>query len=230
MKETELFEPTKKILLDAVGCDAVYAEVIDIDVVGKKGNYYIGVEMKTSLNFKVIEQAHSRIGLVDYVFIMVPKPKQPHSYFIRNILKDKGIGLMYYYPNRPAMSCIQFWGKRHKHRGRIAKYIDENLHTITTGGAKGGGNPTAYSLTMDKIKRALFVEPKGLTIEELLEKVETHYANPKASTSATLRAKWNEKWIAHYKREDGKLVFVMREDYRNVYQQNHPDIERRRRR
>ena len=99
MKESDLFEPLKEFLHQEMGCQQVYAEVNDIDAVGKHGDVYIGIEMKTSLNFKVIEQAINRKSIVDYVFILVPEPQNAHRPFILDWIKGLGIGLMYYNAN-----------------------------------------------------------------------------------------------------------------------------------
>ncbi|MFF5816373.1 hypothetical protein [Lysinibacillus capsici] len=94
MKESDLFEPLKRFLLNQVHCQNVYAEVGLYDVVALKGNVTIVVEMKKHLNFKVLEQAYRARTASDYYFIAVPKPKQRHGWFIRDILKKYGIGLI----------------------------------------------------------------------------------------------------------------------------------------
>ncbi|QQP10447.1 hypothetical protein FJQ98_14235 [Lysinibacillus agricola] len=223
MKESDLFKPLKKFLLQKMGCQQVYAEVNDIDVVGKHGDVYIGVEMKTSLNFKVIEQAISRKNLVDYVFILVPKPKSLHRQFVLDWIKGLGIGLMYYNANPSTITetrgvNIVYWGKRQ----RVSKYyhiadcINDEIHLVNVGGSKGGKTLTEYKLTIEKIKECLYSHRAGLTIDELLDKVQTHYASPKPSTMATLRGKWNEEWVEIVTEED-KRLYRMKESYRESY-------------
>lgn len=196
VKESDLFEPLKEFLHQKMGCQQVYAEVSDIDVVGKHGNVYVGVEMKTALNFKVIDQAISRKGLVDYVFILVPEPKNHHRQFILDWIKGLGIGLMYYTANRKTLAEINgvrivHWGKRQRQSKyyHIADHINDEIHLVNIGGSKGGETITEYKLTIEKIKECLYFHRTGLSIDELLDKVQTHYANPKPSTMATLRAK-----------------------------------------
>lgn len=55
MKETDMFDPVKK-LLEELGCSNVYGEIMNFDVVGLRGPADVIVEMKKTLNFKVIEQ------------------------------------------------------------------------------------------------------------------------------------------------------------------------------
>ena len=75
MKESELFGPVKKFLLEQ-GCTDVYGEVMNCDVLGINGDINYIVEMKTSLTFKLIDQALKRVRLGQYVYIAIPKRKQ----------------------------------------------------------------------------------------------------------------------------------------------------------
>lgn len=219
MKESDLFEPLKQFLSNEMNCEKVFAEVVDLDVVGKHGNVYIGIEMKTSLNFKVIEQAERRKHLVDYMFILVPKPKHYHAQLILDWLKHLEIGLIYFdekaYRNKVS---IYFWGKRQRSakRFKIADYINEKLDVLNVGGVKGGESITPYKNTIDKIKHALYMNKDGLTIEEVLLKVQTHYAAPKPSVVATLQAHWNQQWCEVFVK-DNERYFKMKEDYREEY-------------
>lgn len=220
VKEKGLFEPLKVFLLKNMGCERVYAELHDIDAVGKHGNVAIGVEMKTSLNFKVIEQAINRIGLVDYIFICVPKPKFRHRSFILDWLKELGIGLIYY-DKASRTTTIYSWGKRHRRSKytNILNNVKEEIHSVNIGGSKGGDTITEYKLTIEKIKECLYFHKNGLTIDVLLEKVQTHYSNPKPSTAATLRAHWNDNWIEFTKDENGQIVYKMKLSFRESYRE-----------
>ena len=232
MKESDLFEPLKHFLLDKMKCDAVYAEVGSIDVVGQHGNYYIGIEMKTSLNFKVIAQAQERQRYVDYVFILVPLPKKQHERIVLEWIKELGIGLMYYGLNKhysyESEVRIVHWGKRNKvpYKDTTKRIIEKEKHlvSINVGGVKGGESITPYKNTIDKIKHCLYFEKNGLTIKEILERVETHYANPKPSTAATLRAHWNVAWCEYVERADGAMVYRMKEEYREPYWKEYREL------
>lgn len=227
MKESDLFEPTKQFLINQMNCEKVFAEVVDLDVVGQHGNVYIGIEMKTSMNFKVIEQAERRKHLVDYMFILVPKPKTHHSQMILDWLKHLGLGLIYYdekerYTNKVS---IYFWGKRQRNskRSRISDYIDEKLDSLNVGGVKGGETITPYKNTIDKIKHLLHRNKDGLTIDEILSQVQTHYTAPKPSVAATLKKSWNEEWC-ECERVNGELIYRMKETYRDIYWQEYSSL------
>lgn len=227
VKERDLFFPAKNFLENEIGCEKVYAEVADIDVVGKKGNIYIGIELKTTLNFKVLEQADRRKYLVDYMFILVPEPKRYHSYLAYKWLKEMGVGLMYYNPKNEYIFIFR-WGKRIRisRDYNISRYIDEELHIQNVGGSKGGEILTPYKHTINKIKEYLFLRERWCSIEEILESIQTHYKNPKPSTVATLRANWNEDWV-EYQWIDGKLCFRMKDEYREIYKKERFEMNHR---
>lgn len=98
MKETELYQPVKK-LFEALGYD-VQAEVNEIDVLATKDNEYIVIELKKELNLKLIVQGAKRQKTFQIVYVAIAKP----SYKIRMssvfqekvyLLKRMGLGLVF---------------------------------------------------------------------------------------------------------------------------------------
>ncbi|MBL1227132.1 hypothetical protein [Enterococcus sp. BWR-S5] len=75
MKETDLYKPVKDWLLDYVGCNEVYPEISDVDVLGIAGKTDIIVELKTRFSFKLLEQAEDRLQYAPYIYVAVPYPK-----------------------------------------------------------------------------------------------------------------------------------------------------------
>lgn len=238
MKETELYEPVKNFLIDFIGCSSVYPEILDLDVLGIHGKVDIGVELKTRLTFKLLDQAMSRKMYVDYMYIAFPKTK-----YIEPVAEDycrqNGIGILTVNKNhRNELECSILLAarfNRHKLRKRAGKkfsirdYITEWSH-LNTGGSASGKKLTEYKVTINRIMKYLerekridlsyppdkngeysIKEYKGWndgkpiydirkikhagdrTIDEILENVSTHYAQPKPSVVATLKASWN-KW------------------------------------
>lgn len=233
MKESDLFEPAKQFLLNKMNCEAVYAEVGSVDVVGQHGECLIGIEMKTSLNFKVISQAVDRKCYFDYVFILVPLPKKSHERIALEWLKELGVGLMYYGLDKRISYNeelhIKHWGKRNKapHKKSIQRIIEEEkpLVSLNIGGVKGGEALTPYKNTIDKIKHCLYYSKDGLTINQILENVQTHYAAPKPSVVATLQAHWNQEWCEIYIK-DKERYFKMKDEYREVYWDEYMGLSR----
>lgn len=210
-KEYEMFPLVKELLLKELYCDEVFGEVGTFDVVGFKGKYSIVVEMKKTLSLKVIEQAVNARKYSDYVFVAVPKPKKQYSLFTTQLLKEKGIGLIFveekelYFQQKLVEkrndSLIKFWGRRNKNKhGDLRKNIKYDFHSLTVGGVKSGDGITEYSLMIENIKNVLRYQ-NWISIDELLNNVETYYKNPKTSLIATLKAEWN-KDIFEMKKEE----------------------------
>lgn len=94
-KETQLYEPVKK-LLEQNGY-TVKAEVKDCDIAAFKGDDLLVVEMKRQFNLKVVYQAMERRSLTNKVYIAVPRPKRYMDKNVRmmlKMLKELGIGLI----------------------------------------------------------------------------------------------------------------------------------------
>lgn len=225
MKESDMFQYVKNLLLKKVKCSEVYAEVGVFDIVGIKGDLSIVVEMKKQLSFKVIEQAIRAKYCADYVFVAVPKPKQPHSKLAIKLLKDYDIGLIYVtnqsykYDSRRNGTDIEFWGKRQKRKTHdVRKYIKPDFHSRTTAGVKSGEGITEYGEMIDEVKLFLKHHRGWATVDEILEnaqKCHSHYSRPKPSLMATLKAHWNADWC-EYKVENRKTYFrYKRKRYRH---------------
>lgn len=198
MKESELFLPIKKLLMEQYECSEVYGEVLDIDVLAIRGDYDVGVELKTSLNWKVIEQALKRTHICDYVFVGVPE-SNTINYIALDTLKRYGLGLMTVNKSGGAKLVLQPSKHQVTRRKKARSYVQEH-HSKTIGGVKTGEGPTAYSETMVKIKA--YMNGKGwVTAQDISKAVKTHYTSDATSQIRdTLRAHWNKDWCEVEKR------------------------------
>lgn len=199
MKESDLFEPIKRYLLEEVGCSAVYGEVANCDVLGIHGPSNIVVELKTTLSFKVIEQALDRVHSAQYLYVAVPKPKSI-SRLARSILMQNKIGLLLIDKNNQVERIIPARFNRIRHKGSSIRRHIRSYHETQKGGVKSGEGETDYSVTIKTIKEylqriRLWGKKDGwVTVDEILEHCETHYSRPKPSVMATLQAHWNRSW------------------------------------
>ncbi len=96
MTETDLYLPCKE-LLESLGYD-VKAEVGPADILAKKDDYIVIIELKLSISLKLVYQAIDRQKLADKVYVALPKKvlnqtKGNVKYFI-NLLKRLEIGLI----------------------------------------------------------------------------------------------------------------------------------------
>lgn len=196
MRESDLFVPVKSLLLEEVKCQSVYAEVGLYDVVGVKGSLTIIIEMKKNLRFKVLEQAYRARTASDYYFIAVPEPKRHHAGMIRDILKSYGIGLIYVDVHKQN-AYIEKWGSRSRAKNHSIRHIiREGYHDQLEGGLKSGEFVTEYGETINRVKDYLawYARGRWVTVNEILEHVQTHYAQPKASLTVTLKESFNADW------------------------------------
>lgn len=205
MKETEMFEPVKKLLYETIFCSEVYAEVGNVDVLGIKGATNIIVEMKTSLNFKVIEQAYRGLKYAHYVYIAVPITKSSFDFVYNAFLRQRKIGLiMVSESSATIMEPAKFNHIKLKNRDYIRNLVDE-LCLINIAGSKSGEKETRYSRMMKCVKS--YMQHNGwVSVDDILNHCETYYAQPKPSMVATLKADYNADWCES-KIINGKLHF-----------------------
>ena len=108
MKETDLFPPVK-ILLESLGFN-VYAEARNCDVVGRKKEELVIVELKKNLNLTLLSQGMQRQKLTHQVFLCVPEPRKKNSSTRskEELIKRLGLGLITVYtsPVRSAAKII----------------------------------------------------------------------------------------------------------------------------
>lgn len=98
MRETDLYVPVKH-LFESLDFE-VEAEIEHIDMVAKKDDRYIAIELKKELNIHVIAQILKRQTLTDEAYIAIFKPtkKVMSSVTFKDkllILKRLGIGLIF---------------------------------------------------------------------------------------------------------------------------------------
>ncbi len=190
MKETILYPPIKKFFekLDY----EVYSEANDIDVVCKKDGTLILVELKKSLNFKLIYQGIERQKLSDNVYLAIKKEKNTdvsNELFSQKIeiLKRLGLGLLivdFDYENpfvlvslEPKLKNIKLSQKKSKlHLHSLLKEINSRSGDYNKGGTKGK-TITAYKEKCLKI--AHFIKDEEIyTAKEIEKELKLEKVNP----------------------------------------------------
>lgn len=231
MKETDLFEPVKR-LLEESGY-TVYSEVEGpggrADVVGVHGAELVVVEMKTSLSLDLMEQGWHWANYAHRVYVAIHRPKRRHD-FAERVLRKFGLGLIEVNfvepkllamvrrtePNYPAAEAkVGGWFTRPQWNRNISpdlrKALREEQRQGPPGGTKGGGYVTDYKLTMERVRHWLeYRTGKGewATVSDILKEVETHYLTPKQSLAQAL-VTWEADWC-EVKVEGGKRYFRVR--------------------
>lgn len=201
MKESDLFFPVKNLLLD-MGCSEVYGEVLNVDVLGLNGPVNVIVEMKTSLNFKLLDQIIDRKSLGQYAYIAIPKRKTHTPHFVQRLLKENKIGLIEVEECNWSKELIgrivipaRFNRVANKRSVELIRSRIRDYHETQIGGKKSGETMTDYKATIEKVKRYLTMNRRGewTKIDKILEYCETHYSSPKPSLSKALR-EFEHEW------------------------------------
>lgn len=180
MKERDMFEPVKK-LLQSLGFPDVYGEVGLIDVVGVNPTHTVAVEMKTSLNIKVIEQAMRSHRKSHFCYIAVPKTKDYATWEKKAVFKKLELGLIYVDDKR-AWVAIEPPKEPNKPKYDARKDIQAH-HEFTVGGSKAGDTLTGYKYTMMQVKELLGNTSEPVTIDYIHENIKTHYYGKSAKRS-----------------------------------------------
>ena len=95
LQETDLYLPIKKHLqrLDF----EVKGEIKDCDIVAKKGDETIIIELKLTLNITLLMQAVERLSLTDIVYIAIPKQTAMYkkkNKQVKKLIARLGLGLI----------------------------------------------------------------------------------------------------------------------------------------
>jgi hypothetical protein len=154
IKETDLYVPIKKYLKK--NGYKVKSEVKNCDVVAvNKLDTIIIVELKTSINLKLILQANTRKAITDNVYIGVPedspvlKGRRKKAEFLK-LLKQLGIGLITVNIKKGSVlplidPCIYKPAKNMRKQAALMKEFNELKGDPNKGGSRSGsGNKTAY--------------------------------------------------------------------------------------
>jgi hypothetical protein len=174
MKESDLFKPIAN-LLKAQGF-TVQGEIKNLDIFAVKDNFTIAVEMKLTINLKLIYQAVDRLKLVDLVYLAVPQRaisslKRQHGLFM-GLLRKLEVGLITVQGDRaivvleakPFDAVKSHQRNKRKQQGLMKEFLQRVDHP-QIGGVKGP-RLTAYRLRAMKIKEAM-IPGKTYTIKQL---------------------------------------------------------------
>ncbi|MCL2571024.1 MAG: DUF2161 family putative PD-(D/E)XK-type phosphodiesterase [Defluviitaleaceae bacterium] len=148
-KEADMYKPIRNLLADQGF--TVRGEVKGCDIAAVKDDMLWVVEMKLSINLKLVFQAMERKTATDWVFVAVPRPKKARDgtfLQLKRLLSKLEIGLMTVALDSPAKlaEIILFpSGKADKVNKKSESLRKEVAGRIsdTTGGSQGTVN-TAY--------------------------------------------------------------------------------------
>ena len=203
MKETEIAQDVVNYLTEY----DLYYEVWDVDIIAKMNNILTAIEVKTTLNFKVIEQAFNNKDAFHYSYIAVPFAKNRH--FQYQICEDYGIGVLefYYSDYKNKLNRVRERVKpklnRHAHAIKRIKLTEEDKKSIPGASGKDGTTRTAFKITLERIEEYV-LRHSGCTIKELFDSIDHHYESFSSARSSTYTYIRNGV-IKNIYLDDGKL-------------------------
>ena len=146
------------------------------DIVAIQNNLVWIIEVKNSLGLKVIDQAVKWGCYSHYVSVATPDRFQNRE-LVKEILEWKGIGSLVIDNYGEIYEDIKPSINRKAYTKDVLKSLREEQKTFSPAGSKGGGYYTPFKDTCQKIRKAIENNP-GITLNELLSKVKTHYRTP----------------------------------------------------
>ena len=174
-KETDLYEPIRKLLVEQGF--TVRGEVKDCDIAAVKDDALWVVEMKLGASLKLVYQGLSRLAVTDYVFLALPRPHMTRDKSFtqfKNLIKKLGLGLITVAldsPLRHAEILLFPQGKDNKRNKKTVRLRNEVVARTTDspGGSTKIPINTAYRERCVQV--ATLLEAHGpLTTRELVNK------------------------------------------------------------
>lgn len=148
MKETDLY-PLLKSYFEDKGF-LVQAEVNNVDIVAKKDDLVIIIEMKTQLNLKLIYQGCQRQLMSDNVYLAVPRINNKKTYKERlYVLRRLNLGLLIVDLDKKTVEAVidpvDFVFKRSKNKKqKLLKEMDQRVTNVNIGGTTKNKLITSY--------------------------------------------------------------------------------------
>jgi len=179
MKETELAQKFVDYLSDF----DLYFEVDyyrSVDIVAMNGRISAAYEVKTTFNFKVLEQAIENAKHFNYSYIAVPEFKD--GFIQLRLCRDYGIGLLMY-DNKHGYHDVREWIhprlNRHVDNDSLIEFFRPENKLSKPGAQSGDGEKiTAFQITVDNAVRYVQRHP-GCKIKEMINEISHHYSSDK---------------------------------------------------
>ena len=175
MKESDLYGPIKAFLEESGY--AVNGEVKDCDLVARKDNDLVVVELKTGANMTLLVQATDRQIFADSVYVAVPAPKRVYSRQwrgIQRVLRRLELGLIIVDLQRqiPLVTVVfdpmPYQQRTLKKRRRaVIEELAGRSGDYNTGGTTGTKRITAYRENAIYIATCLLLNNRPMKPAEL---------------------------------------------------------------
>lgn len=214
-KESDLYLPLKEYF-ESDGFE-VYAEVpcsgATADIVARKNNIYIVVEMKTSLTLKLVEQVFNWKTRAHFIYAAVPQ-RTEITLFARKLLENAGIGLLVLdIDNKfgePYCSRIYKMGRAKLNRAPLTVNWDQHIipeHSQNIAGVQHAEIIVSrYKLMIKHVKRLIERHKDGISIDEIADSIDTYYINPIQGLYNALK-KYEYNWCESFKKPGDRNTY-----------------------
>lgn len=235
LKESDMFLPIKNFFEDEGY--TIYAEVPHdgrtADIVAVKGGIITIIETKISMNIKLLEQVFEWRYKAHYVYAAVPR-KTEISNFARDLLKNAGIGLMILdidiSSSEPFCSriykCVNaklFRKIGNYYNGDILSPIrwDQHIipeHALNISGVKHANiRVSRYKLMMDHVRNIVTQHNDGISIDEIVNSIDTYYVNPKIGLYNALK-NYESDWCEFFRKPGERKTCVRIKPINQTYE------------
>ena len=168
-----------------------------IDIIAVSGPIVIGIEVKTSLNFKVIEQAVNAKKYCHFAYVAVSRSRLSFAEFV---CREYGIGIL-------------MWDKFHGVKEMVKpkmnrKPIKIKLYDYMKQSEAGSQNNrvTAFKNTINQIVSHLNRNNGKDTIDNTLSSIDYHWRSPTSAKSCLYQ--WISSGVITEFGRDGKYLFI----------------------
>jgi len=175
LKESDLSGPVVKHF-ESLGY-LVNCEVKDCDIVARKDDYLIAVEIKRGFNARLLFQVMDRQNFADEVYIALPKPKQlrKDAAKIRKLAQILNFGLIYVslgavsYVDVMHVPEVRDIPRKNIRKIKTMKEAEKRSFELNEGGSARKKIATAYREKCIAIAAAIYIEG-NLTSKEIKDK------------------------------------------------------------
>jgi hypothetical protein len=163
------------------------------DIVAVNGRMVWVIETKRSLTFEVIQQAVRWGRYAHYVSIAVPEVRMSSGrQFAYRVCKEFGVGALSVMSNGHVNEQVVSRLNRKAMADRIRDRLTAAHRTYAEAGNADGRRWSPFKETCDRVRMAVERQP-GVTMKELIARIETHYASTASAKSAIAY------WVKHGK-------------------------------
>lgn len=148
-----------------------------IDIVVKSGYVTTAIEVKTTFNFGVLEQAIKNCQYTNYSYIAVPASDKPYTrHFQEKLCRDYGVGLLVY--QSPVHGRTEGITETVKPRlNRLVYRIKlHEYHKESVAGSQSN-RMTAFKNYVRTLQQHIRRHPSGISLKKVFDEGFVHYAS-----------------------------------------------------